>query len=182
MMSSDSFAESSLVSDAGPPDPDFDRFFRAQLRPLIALAYALSGSRSLAEDLAQEALLVAFKDWARVRRLDNPGAWVRRVVSNRAVSNLRRRIVEAAAMSTKLRLRDEEGSTIGTLSGDNEHVWAAIRALPRRQAQVITLRTLDRSTVAEIADVLEISEAAASTHLRRARQTLARQLTRGDIQ
>ena len=181
-MSSDAFAESSLVSDGASPDLDFDRFFRAQLRPLLALAYALSGNRSVAEDLAQDALLAAFKDWARVQELDNPGAWVRRVVANRAISNLRRRIVETTAMLTKLRLRDEEGSTIGALSGDNEHVWAAIRALPRRQAQVITLRTLDRSTVAEIADVLEISEAAASTHLRRARQTLARQLTRGDIQ
>ena len=181
-MSSDAFAESSLVHGGETPDPDFDRFFRAQFRPVIALGYALSGSRSVAEDLAQEAFLAAFKDWARVRDLDNPGAWVRRVVTNRAVSDFRRRIVEGSAMSTKLRLRDDEGSTIGVLSSHNEHVWAAIRALPRRQAQVITLRTLDRSTVAEIADVLEISEAAASTHLRRARQTLARQLTRGDIQ
>ena len=181
-MSSDAFAESGLASDGATLVRDFDRFFRAQLQSLVALGYALSGSRSMAEDLAQEALLAAFKDWTRVRELDNPGAWVRRVVTNRAVSNLRRRIVEAVAMSTKLRPRDEEGSTIGALSDHNEHVWAAIRALPRRQAQVITLRTLDRSTVAEIAEVLEISEAAASTHLRRARQTLARQLTRGDIQ
>jgi RNA polymerase sigma factor (sigma-70 family) len=102
-------------------------------------------------------------------------------VANRAISNLRRKIVEATAMSTKLRQHDEEG-WIGALSDDNEHVWKAIRGLPWRQAQVITLRTLDRSTVAEIAEVLEISEAAASTHLRRARKTLARQLTRGDIQ
>ncbi len=163
-------------------DRDFDLFFRAQLRPLLALGYALSGSRSIAEDLAQEALLAAFKNWTQVRELNNPGAWVRRVVTNRSVSNFRRRIVEAAAISTKLRPHDEEGSTIEALSDHNEHVWAAIRSLPRRQAQVITLRTLDRSTVAEIADVLEISEAAASTHLRRARQTLTRQLTRGDLQ
>jgi RNA polymerase sigma-70 factor (ECF subfamily) len=182
MMSSDAFAESSLVNDGAPPDLDFDRFFRTQLRPLLALAYALSGSRSAAEDLAQEALLAAFKNWSRVRELNNPGAWVRRVVANGAISNLRRRIVEDRAMSTKLRLHDEEGPTIGALADHNEHVWAAIRALPWRQAQVITLRTLDRSTVAEIAEVLEISEAAASTHLRRARQTLARQLTRGDLQ
>jgi RNA polymerase sigma-70 factor, ECF subfamily len=180
MMSSDAFADSSLV-DASR-DQDFDVFFRAQLRPLLALAYALSGSRAVAEDLAQDALLAAFKNWARVRQLNNPGAWVRRVVANRATSNVRRRVVEARAMSTKLRVRDGEGSTIGALSDHNEHVWAAIRALPRRQAQVITLRTLDRSTVAEIAEVLEISEAAASTHLRRARQTLAQQLTRGDVQ
>jgi RNA polymerase sigma-70 factor, ECF subfamily len=182
MMSSDAFAESGTIGSGVPTDLDFDHFFRAQMRPLIALAYALSGSRPVAEDLAQEALLAAFKNWERVRELESPDGWVRRVVANRAVSNVRRRIVEVTTMSTRLRLHDEEGSTIGAIPADTEHVWAAIRKLPRRQAQVITLRTLDRSTVAEIADVLEISEEAASTHLRRARQTLTRQLTRGDIQ
>jgi RNA polymerase sigma factor (sigma-70 family) len=182
MMSSDAFTEPSVARSGASPHQDFDQFFRAQLRPLLALAYALSGSRPVAEDLAQEALLAAFKNWERIRQLENPGGWVRRVVANRAVSNVRRRIVEATTMSTRLRLHDGEGSTIGAIPADTEHVWAAIRKLPRRQAQVITLRTLDRSTVAEIADVLEISEEAASTHLRRARQTLTRQLTRGDIQ
>ena len=181
-MSSDAFAEPSVASGDATCEQDFDQFFRAQLRPLIALAYALSGSRPTAEDLAQEALLAAFKNWERVRELESPGGWVRRVVANRSVSNVRRRIVEVTTMSTRLRVHDEEGSMIGALPADTAHVWAAIRRLPRRQAQVITLRTLDRSTVAEIADVLEISEEAASTHLRRARQTLTRQLTRGDIQ
>ena len=162
-------------------DAEFNAFFRAQLRPLIALAYALTGVRSTSEDLAQEGLLAAFNRWSQVRDLENPGAWVRRVVANRAVSSVRRRVVEAIG-STRMRTTDEESSTIGTLASDNEHVWEAIRRLPKRQAQVITLRTLDRSTVAEIADVLKISEEAASTHLRRARQTLTRVLTRGDIQ
>jgi RNA polymerase sigma factor (sigma-70 family) len=182
LMTSDASAKSSVVRGESLQDTDFDQFFRAQLRPLIALAYALSGSRSAAEDLAQDALLAAFKNWERIRALESPGGWVRRVVANRAVSNVRRRIVEAVTLSTRLRLPDEEGSTIGSIPTDTEHVWAAIRKLPRRQAQVITLRTLDRSTLAEIADVLAISEEAASTHLRRARQTLTQQLTRGDIQ
>ena len=181
-MPPDGLVESSTASRRTDPDADFDRFFRAHLRPLVALAYGLTGSRSVAEDLAQDALLATFKKWAHVGQLDNPGAWVRRVVANRAVSNIRRRLVEAKASSTKLRQRDEEHTTIGTVSSDSEHVWAAIRSLPRRQAQVIALRTLDRSTVAEIAEVLKISEEAASTHLRRARQTLTRALTRGDIQ
>lgn len=181
-MSSDAFADSSVAGGDASGEQHFEEFFRSQLRPLIAVAYALSGSRPLAEDLAQDALLAAFKNWAHVRELDNPDAWVRRVLANRATSTLRRRIVEATAMSTKLRVPDEAASTIGAMSEHNEHVWSAIRGLPIRQAQVITLRTLDRSTVAEIAAVLEISEAAASTHLRRARQTLARQLTRGDIE
>jgi RNA polymerase sigma factor (sigma-70 family) len=181
-MSSDAFADSSTAREGIAPDLEFDQFFRAHLRPLVALAYALSGSRSVAEDLAQDALLAAFTNWSHVQQLDNPGAWVRRVVANRSISSVRRRVVEVAAMSTRLRVRDDEASTIGSMSADNEHVWAVIRRLPRRQAQVITLRSLDRSTVAEIAHVLDISEAAASTHLRRARRTLTRQLTRGDLQ
>ena len=171
----------SAAGDAAATGAGFERFYQAQLRPLAALAYALSGGRALAEDLAQDALLAAFKDWDRVAGLDNPGAWVRRVVANRAVSHVRRRLVETRVASTRLRVRDGDVPTIGVLSPESEHVWAAIRRLPRRQAQVITLRTLDRSTVAEIAEVLGISEEAASTHLRRARATLTRQFTRGDV-
>lgn len=159
---------------------DFDRFYREQLRPLVAVAYGLSGNAALAEDLAHDALLAAFHDWSHVGRLDSPAAWVRRVVANRAVSSFRRRMVEAAAMATRLRVRDD-GAVPAMLPVESAHVWEAIRRLPRRQAQVITLRTLDRSTVAEIAQVLGISEESASTHLRRARQALSRQLTRGDL-
>ncbi len=179
-MSTDGLVEVSTSSGRVRADVDFDRFFRAQLRPLIALAYGLTGSRLVAEDLAQEALMATFNKWEQVSQLDNPAAWVRRVVANRAVSNIRRRILETKVASTHLRNRDHE-PVIGSVSSDSEHVWAAIRSLPRRQAQVITLRTLDRSTVAEIAEVLKISEEAASTHLRRARQTLTQVLTRGDI-
>ena len=183
-MPPDGLVEFGPASGQAAPDLDFDHFFRAHLRPLVALAYALTGSRSVAEDLAQDALLASFNKWSKVGQLDNPGAWVRRVVANRSVSSIRRRVVETRAASTKLRTRDEEHAhaAVGAISADSEHVWAAIRNLPRRQAQVITLRTLDRSTVAEIAEVLKISEESASTHLRRARQTLTRVLTRGDIQ
>lgn len=159
----------------------FDDFFRVELRPLTALAYGLSGNRALAEDLAQEALMAAYRNWDRVSVLDNPARWVRRVVANRSVSSFRKRVVEAAALSTRLRVRDDGTSRIGPMPAEDEHVWVAIRALPQRQAQVITLRILDRSTVGEIADVLGISEEAASTHLRRARSTLARHLAKGDL-
>ena len=43
---------------------------------VVGLAYALSGSRWLAEDLAQEAFLAAHRNWPRVSAYDQPGAWV----------------------------------------------------------------------------------------------------------
>lgn len=75
------------------PEP-FEVFFRREGRRLVGLAYALSGSRLAADDIAQEALFAAYKRWDEVGRLESPGGWVRRVVANQAVSSVRRRVAE----------------------------------------------------------------------------------------
>lgn len=147
---------------------DFSTFYTRHVRSLVGLAYVLSGSHSGAEDLAQEALLVAYRNWSRIDGYDNPGAWVRRVAVNRAVSTSRRRVAEAKAL---LRLRADQ-VVVPELSDENEELWAAVRALPRRQAQVIALRYWDNLSIRETAEVLELSEATVKSHLQRARQTL----------
>ena len=70
----------------------FGAFYERERRSMVALAYASSRSRLAAEDIAQDAFVAAFRDWERVGRLDNPATWVRRVVVNRSVSVIRRRI------------------------------------------------------------------------------------------
>ena len=47
------------------PEP-FDAFYSREVRRLVGLAYALSGSRLVADDLAQEAMLAAYKNWGDV--------------------------------------------------------------------------------------------------------------------
>lgn len=90
---------------SNPDDPlvaglePFDDFYRREIRRLVGLAYALSGSRLAADDIAQEAMLAAYRRWGEVGRLDSPAGWVRRVVSNQAVSAVRRRIAEAKGLS-----------------------------------------------------------------------------------
>ena len=82
----------------GPPVPapferfagDYTTFFRREVRSLIALAAAIAGA-DRAEEIAQEALLRAHRDWDRISRYDKPGAWVRRVTINLATSSRRRR-------------------------------------------------------------------------------------------
>lgn len=74
----------------------FEVFYRRELPALVALASALSGSAT-AEDLAQDAMLAAYRHWGAVCQLDVPAAWVRRVCANRAVSILRRRAAESRA-------------------------------------------------------------------------------------
>jgi RNA polymerase sigma-70 factor (ECF subfamily) len=151
--------------EAIPLREDFDAFWRREHVPVLAFAYALTGSRTGAEDLAQEAFAAAAASWASLR---NPGAWVRRVVANRAVSGWRRRTREARALSRlapsyEVYVMDEEGASF----------WDAVRRLPRRQAQVVALHYLDDLPVAAIAATLGIAEGTVKATLHRARAALA---------
>lgn len=51
----------------------FDELYRREHRPLLRLAWTMTGRRDLAEELVQDAMLVVHRDWDRVRRYDSPG-------------------------------------------------------------------------------------------------------------
>lgn len=159
----------------GPFLEDFANFYARELRPVIGLAYVLSGSRSGAEDLAQDAFLMAYKRWTQVGAYDNPGAWVRRLVANRAVSVFRRRTAEAKAL---VRLGNTD-FVVPEMSPDSIATWTAVRRLPKRQAQVIALRFYDGSSIDEISRILNCSPNTVKTHLTRAKRTLITQLDDG---
>ncbi len=161
---------------AAPFRMDFASFYQRELKPVIGLAFVLSGSRSGAEDLAQDAFLKAYKQWETVGAYDNPGAWVRRVVSNGSVSTFRRRSAEAKAL---VRIGGS-GFVVPDMTPDAMTTWVAVRRLPKRQTQAIALRYYDRSSIAEIARILECSENTVKTHLQRAKQTLKAQLDDGE--
>ena len=129
----------------------FEAFYAREFEAVAALAVALSGSRIVAEDLAQEAFLAAYREWDRVGRFDNPGAWVRRVVANRSVSVFRRRVAEARAL-TRLGGRGDDRSD--EVSGEGWELWGAVRKLPKRQAQTVALFYVVDMTLEDIALVL----------------------------
>ncbi len=152
----------------------FELFYERQRKPLMGLAYVVSGSWVGAEDLAQEALTAAYKSWDEIRLKDNPEAWVRRILLNKASSLFRRRIAEATALARHR--YDLDSVAFPDVTGEIDQIWREVRRLPRRQTQVIALIYLERLTTSEIADVLEISKESVSTHRRRAKKTLAGRL------
>ena len=155
-----------------PPEA-FEDFYEREFPAVVGLAYALSGSRWGAEDLAQEAFLAAHRDWERIGSYDNPGAWVRRVVANLSVSTFRRQATEARALA---RVALGRGEPVPDLAAADPEFWAAVRALPRRQAQVVALYYLEDRSVADVADILDMTPGTVKRHLYDARQTLARRL------
>ncbi|MGD2102528.1 MAG: SigE family RNA polymerase sigma factor [Acidimicrobiia bacterium] len=151
----------------------FESFYRREFREVVGLAYSLSGSRLGAEDLAQEAFIAAHQRWDRIGRYDKPGAWVRRVVANKAISGFRRKAAEAKAMT---RLAGQRRQPLPEMEPEDEEFWEHVRRLPKRQAQAIALFYIEDRPVAEIAEILDCSPATAKVHLHRGRQALAKRL------
>ena len=158
----------------GPPvyqlPESFDEFYAREYAGLVRLALVLSGSRHAAEDLAQDALLAAYRDWSR---LVQPLAWTRRVVANMAASAVRRRVVEVRVLARLAVRRDE---AVQELPAEDEEFWAAVRSLPKRQGQMIALYYLEDISVAEIATILDCAEGTVRATLHKGRAALARRL------
>lgn len=150
----------------------FDAFYRRELPDLVAFAAALAGPAA-ADDIAQDAMLVAYRRWDTVSVMDVPAAWVRRVCANRAVSSLRRRGVEVRAV---LRLSARRPDEPPPLDGDAAAFWGEVRSLPRRQAQAVALFYVYDLGVAEIARTLGCAEGTVKVHLSRGRAALADRL------
>jgi RNA polymerase sigma-70 factor (ECF subfamily) len=62
------------------------------------------------------------------------------------------------------------------LDADDAEFWAAVRSLPRRQAQVVALRYLEDRSVAEIAEILGTATGTVKKHLHDGRQAVAHRL------
>ena len=150
-------------------EQSFEAFYRSNYRQVLCCVYALI-DRSWAEDLTQEAFVVASQRWEEIRTLENPGAWVRRVAINRAASAFHRRRAETRAL---LRLSGSQHEVVPAMSEAAEEVWTAVRSLPRRQREAIVLCLVAGYSRLEVAEIMSVSVETVKTHLERGRQTLA---------
>ncbi len=151
----------------------FEEFYQDEYQGVVGLAFVFTGDGAVAQDLAQQAFTEAHRRWNKISRYEKPQAWVRRVLINKCTSRYRRLASEAKALA---RLGGRSQTKIEPTERTLE-IWEAVRRLPPRQAQSIALRYWEDLSVASIAEVLECSEETVKTHLKRARATLAAQLS-----
>jgi RNA polymerase sigma-70 factor (ECF subfamily) len=151
----------------------FETFYREHYPAVVGLVYTMTGSRSGAEDIAQEAFLRAHRSWGQVATTERPGGWVRVVALNLARSRLRRLGAETRALA-----RFAGMSTTGfpELEPPNERFWTVVRSLPRRQREVVALHYLEDMAIADIATLLGVAESTVKNSLAHARTNLAARL------
>lgn len=152
----------------------FPEFFRQWWPPLVRCLVTQASDTRWAEDIAQETMMAAQDSWERLLTLERPHAWLFKV----GIRKLRR--LEARARERCL-LPEDADTAVGDLGmaaamddwiSDHLDLVAAIRALPRRQGEVVVVHCLAGYTLAEAGQILGITEATAKTHLRRARERL----------
>lgn len=153
-----------------PPGADeaFTALYQREFRIAAHAAYVVTGSSSRAQDLAQEAMAVAYARWDRVQHFDRPGAWVRRVAINLALKDCTRSarqqpIAEGHEVAARA---GADGETLVVLA-------AAIRQLPEQQRVAVVLHYFHDLPIIEVAESLGCAEATTRVHLHRARTRLA---------
>lgn len=158
-----------MSSRADPQAASFDAFFRASKKPLLAMAFVLTGDLSTAQDLTQETLLRAWTRWSRVAKFDDPQAWARRVLYNLAVSRTR-------GERTRRNVPGEAPGSTPAPSDAHLRLAEALRSLPENQMRVLVLHDGAGVTVRELAAELKVPEGTVKSWLSRGRASAAKAL------
>lgn len=155
-------------------DTEFRDFYFAEAASLRRLALLVGGDPASADDIAQEALLRAYRAWPRIKNED-PGPYVRQVLVNICRSAHKRKLLE-------IRKRPTPQADVATREPDIDEALRVARALsvlsPIRRA-VVVLRFYEDMTEPEIAHVLDRPLNTVKSDLRRSLERLRPELNEG---
>jgi RNA polymerase sigma-70 factor (sigma-E family) len=148
---------------------EFAEFYAAARDDCLQVVLISVGDRQLAEDLVAEAFTRAWMSWRKVRQHPAPHAWVVRTALNTRVSWWRRRRREVALGSL------DRAAAASPYPGLDDSLVAALRRLPVRQREVITLRVLLDLDIAATARMLGMPAGTVASHLHRGLSALRRE-------
>jgi len=132
--------------------PRLAELYERHAAEAIRLAYALTGDRTLAEDLVQDAFV---KLAGRLAHLRDPGAfdaYLRRTVVNLANSYFRRKRLERAYVKRVAAAPADVVDAPDVTARDQ--LWNDLQRLPLRQRTVIVLRIYEDLPERQVAEIL----------------------------
>jgi RNA polymerase sigma-70 factor (sigma-E family) len=141
---------------------EFDEFVAASSDPLLRTAYLMVWDAAEAEDLVQECLLAVARRWPRVRKMDHPHAYARRILVNLALDGSQRRMRHRQELvgdetATLSAMPDEPSARVLNAVGVRAELIAALGTLPPRQRAVLVLRYFEDLSELQAAELLGCS-------------------------
>src|SRR5688572_7914819 len=161
-----------------------DAVWRIESARLIAGLARMVRDVGLAEELAQDALVVALEKWPESGVPDNPGAWLMATAKNRALDRLRRgKVAERKYRELGRELEARQAMAVADLEaavdddiGDDllRLIFTSCHPVLSMEARVaLTLRLLGGLTTDELARAFLVPEPTMAQRLVRAKRTLA---------
>jgi RNA polymerase sigma-70 factor (ECF subfamily) len=156
--------------------------------PVFDLIYGMVGQRELAEDLAQETFVKAFRALDRHDPERKPSAWILRIANNTAIDYVRRKRPDSTRSPLTMTPGqiDRRGMRIPTprhtttASTDLHEFTAALKRALRRlrpeYRRCFVLHYVEERSYDEIADIMNVPRGTVGTYLHRARAELKRML------
>lgn len=172
-----------LVARARAGDEEaFRLIFDRYSRPVLCFIFDMVGDRALAEDLAQETFVRAFRGLGGLREETKLSTWLFAIAKNCAREQLRSRRrnegnVELDA-EPAFELRDHGQTPSGALLDKelNGVIQTALQKLDEDKRTVFTLKVLQQRSYEEIAEITGFSVGKLKTDLHRARAEMRRRI------
>lgn len=136
-------------------------------------AYLVCGDESESQDLVQGVLEKAWPRWRTITSQGDPEAYLRRAITNGAISRWRR--------LRRLKVVSQPPDSAVQDAPESEVAWQLCADLPARQRAAVVLRFYEDLTYAEIGAVLGCPEATARSHVHRALTALRGRLSQGEF-
>ena len=157
----------------------FEQLMRRHNRALYRTARSIVKDDAEAEDVLQEAYLLAFRAMADFRGEASMSTWLTRIVINEAIGRTRRRSAEIIPLEVEDTMdeRQERPEQALLRSEARRLIERKIDGLPDSFRTVFVLRALEEMTVEETAACLDIPEATVRTRYFRARGLLREALS-----
>lgn len=147
--------------------------YKLYYKAMYNTSYRILENEAEAEDVMQEAFLSAFEHLAEYKGEVAFGAWLKRIVVNKSLDELRKRKIEFAEVEDntlvddETQYQDEEETSISM-----KQIMDAIEKLPNGYKVILTLNLLEGYDHEEISQILGITESASRSQLSRAKVKL----------
>ena len=144
---------------------------------VFSLAYKLTGNREMANDVAQEAFIRAWKAIEKFRGDSTFSTWIYRITVNTAWT-LRKKAKKHNTLNIDdtyepIVIDEKKGPELVAINSDLSSVLInALDKIPIEQRIIVELKNIEGRSHKEIADYLDISVTAAKVRLHRAHQKL----------
>lgn len=149
---------------------EFREFVAARLPALRRSAFLLCGDRYAADDVVAIALGKLFRSWRRVSKVQQPDAYVRKMLVHAWLDERRRpwwRRERATADPPEPAPGRKPGAVLETEVAERLHLLALLDRLPAKRRAVLVLRFFDDLSVDETADIVGCSPGTVKTHTAR---------------